>query len=221
MSELAATELSAPDIAARIEHDINIGILSPGAWLKQVDLERRYGCTRLDVRQALDALVGKRLVRHVPNRGYHVSEFDAQRINEIYEIRAILEVATAESIVANVTDEALERLRDRAAVFEHATNYGMLAEQNAANQAFHRELLLLCPNRELADLILEMRQRIPIAVQGRWSSGARMRKSISDHYRIIDAIAARDVAQLKLLIADHILNNRPDAARPRAHAAAG
>ncbi len=221
MSALVAADLSAPDIAARIEHDINIGALSPGAWLKQVDLERRYSCTRIDVRQALDTLVAKRLVRHVPNRGYHVSEFDEQRINEIYEIRAILEVATAESIVANVTGEALDRLRERAAVFEQATNHGTLVDQNAANQAFHRELLLLCPNRELADLILEMRQRIPIAVQRRWSSGARMMKSIADHYRIIDAIAGRDVAQLRFLIADHIISNRPVTAPAREHAPAG
>lgn len=219
MHDVAAPEFGAAEIAARIEHDINIGALSPGAWLKQVDLERRYGCTRIDVRQALDALVGKRLVRRVPNRGYHVAEFDEQRIAEIFEIRAILEVATAEAIVANATSDALGRLRALAAAFEQATNYGTLIEQNDANQAFHRELLQLCPNRELADLILEMRQRIPIAVQGRWSSGARMMKSISDHYRIIEAIAARDVAQLKFLIADHIINNRPVSAAPRAAAA--
>src|SRR5215471_16120101 len=80
----------AGDVATRIERDINIGALSPGAWLKQIDLERRYGATRLDVRQALDALVARRLVAHVPNRGYHVREFDQRSISDIYEVRAIL-----------------------------------------------------------------------------------------------------------------------------------
>src|SRR5438477_8496877 len=112
------------DVAARIERDINIGTLSPGAWLKQIDLERRYGATRLDVRQALDGLVARRLVTHVPNRGYHVREFDQRQISDIYEVRAILEVAAAEHLVAHVTDERLRALTRRAETFEGATAHG-------------------------------------------------------------------------------------------------
>ena len=56
--------------------DILAGVLLPGTWLKQIDLERRYKCTRPEVRRALDRLAQKRLVEHVPNRGFRVSSFD-------------------------------------------------------------------------------------------------------------------------------------------------
>src|SRR5262249_16247142 len=147
-------------LITRIERDINIGALSPGAWLKQIDLERRYGATRLDVRQALDALVARRLVTHVPNRGYHVREFDQRQISDIYEVRAILESAAAEHVVAQVTDERLRALTRCAETFESATAHGTLLDQNEANIAFHHELLAMCPNRELVELIMDMRQRI-------------------------------------------------------------
>jgi DNA-binding GntR family transcriptional regulator len=197
------------DLAARIERDINIGALSPGAWLKQIDLERRYGATRLDVRQTLDSLVARRLVTHVPNRGYHVREFDQRQISDIYEVRAILEVAAAEQLVAQVTDECLHTLARRAEAFEEATAHGTLLDQNEANLAFHHDLLAMCPNRELVELIMDMRQRIPLSVQRQWNSGARMAKSVKDHYRIIDALAARDTGLLKAITGDHILGNRP------------
>jgi len=197
------------DIAARIEHDITIGALSPGAWLKQIDLERRYGVSRLDVRLALDTLVGRRLVSHVPNRGYHVAEFDRRQIGEIFEVRSVLEVAAAEQVVAHVTDEALAALERRAREFEEATNHGTLVEQNAANKAFHGDMLALCPNRELVHLIMDMRQRIPISVQRMWDSRARMQKSVQDHYRMIEALAQRDAGLLKAITGDHILGNRP------------
>jgi DNA-binding GntR family transcriptional regulator len=196
------------DVAARIEQDINIGVLSPGAWLKQIDLERRYDATRLDVRQALDTLVLKRLVTHVPNRGYHVSEFDRRQIDEIFEVRAILEIAAAEQLIAHATDASLQVLKRRAKEFEDATYHGTMVEQNETNKAFHRELLTLCPNRELVELIMDMRQRIPIAVQRLWNSQARMVKSVRDHALMLDAIAQRDVHRLKAITADHILGNR-------------
>jgi DNA-binding GntR family transcriptional regulator len=196
-------------VATRIERDITIGALSPGAWLKQIDLERRYGATRLDVRQALDALVARRLVTHVPNRGYHVREFDQRQISDIYEVRAILEIAAAEQVVTHVTDERLRALTRRAEAFEGATAHGTLLDQNEANIAFHEELLALCPNRELVELIMDMRQRIPLSVQRLWNSGARMAKSVKDHYRMIDALAARDAGLLKAITGDHILGNRP------------
>ena len=197
------------DVATRIERDISIGTLSPGAWLKQIDLERRYGATRLDVRQALDGLVARRLVTHVPNRGYHVREFDERQIRDIYEVRAILEIAAAEQLVAQVTDARLDALTRRAEDFERATGHGTLIDQNEANIAFHQELLTMCPNRELVELIMGMRQRIPLSVQRLWNSGARMAKSVKDHYRIIDALAARDTGLLKAITGDHILGNRP------------
>jgi DNA-binding GntR family transcriptional regulator len=197
------------DVATRIERDINIGALSPGTWLKQIDLERRYDATRLDVRQALDTLVARRLVTHVPNRGYHVREFDQRQISDIYEVRAILEIAAAEQLVAHVTDETLHTLRRRAEAFEEATAHGTLLDQNEANIAFHSALLAPCPNRELVGVIMEMRQRIPYSVQRLWNSSARMVKSVKDHYRMIDALAQRDAGLLKAITGDHILGNRP------------
>ncbi|MGR9249105.1 GntR family transcriptional regulator [Rhizobium leguminosarum] len=53
-----------------VRQDILPGVLLPGTWLKQIDLERRYKCTRPEVRRALDRLAQKRLVKHVQNRDY-------------------------------------------------------------------------------------------------------------------------------------------------------
>src|SRR5690349_7114047 len=78
-------------IGKRIEHDISVGEFTPGTWLKQVDLEARYQATRMEVRQALDLLAERGLVRHLARRGYQVEAFDADRIQQIVELRAILE----------------------------------------------------------------------------------------------------------------------------------
>src|SRR4051812_41592459 len=97
----AAARTKSLDVAERNAPDIQSGALSPGMWLKQIDLELRYGGSRLEIRQALDRLAQRRLVQHVLNRGYHVFEPDGRQATETLEIRCILETSVADSIVAN------------------------------------------------------------------------------------------------------------------------
>src|SRR6267154_3993104 len=88
MSKSAAKKTSL-DVAERIASDIQSGALVPGMWLKQIDLEERYGGTRLEIRRALDRLAQRRLVEHILNRGYHVYRPDGRKTTEILEIRCI------------------------------------------------------------------------------------------------------------------------------------
>ncbi len=106
------------DVTDLILQDILGGLLPPGTWLKQIDLEKRYGCTRPEVRRALDRLAQKRLVEHVPNRGYHVYEPDGRRAAEVSDIRVILETAIASEIVQNASPESIRKLRALAKRFD-------------------------------------------------------------------------------------------------------
>ncbi|CAJ0999516.1 hypothetical protein SODG_001412 [Sodalis praecaptivus] len=75
----ASSAIMTDKVTELILHDIQTGLLAPGAWLKQIDLEQRYRCGRPEVRRALDRLAQKRLVAHVPNRGYHVYRPDGRQ----------------------------------------------------------------------------------------------------------------------------------------------
>ncbi len=189
------------DIMAR---DIQAGVFAAGAWLKQIDLERRYGATRMDVRRALDQLALKRLVRHVPNRGYHVHALDDRQADEIRELRVVLESAAAPSMVRNATAADIAELRALARRFEELILTGTLLEQYEANIAFHVRLLRLCSNRELINMALELRGRGPSAPATQWKTRARIEQSGREHFMMVDALAARDADLLRSVIAAHI-----------------
>ncbi len=177
MTEVLANEKTdgvAADVTDLILHDILTGALSPGSWLKQNDLERRYDCTRQEIRRALDRLALRRLVEHVPNRGYHVHEPDGRRAAEISDIRIILETAVADRIVANATPEALETLRGLARRFYALILTGTILELYEANLVFHQKLLSLCGNQELVDLVRDIRQRTSSAPVSQWKTRARI-----------------------------------------------
>ncbi|KAA0690228.1 GntR family transcriptional regulator [Neorhizobium sp. P12A] len=193
-----------PDVTDQILQDILTGTLSPGTWLKQADLERRYEATRPDVRRALDRLAQRRLVAHVPNRGYHVFEPDGRQAAEVSEIRAILETAIAGKIVANATGTAIDRLRTLADKFDQMSLTGTMLELYEANLNFHRELLALGGNQELVNLVTDIRQRTSSAPVSQWRTRARIEQSGKEHHLMIDAIAGRNVEALKELTRGHI-----------------
>jgi DNA-binding GntR family transcriptional regulator len=193
-----------PDVTNLILQDILTGTLPPGTWLKQVDLERRYGATRPDVRRALDRLSQKQLVEHVPNRGYHVFEPDGRRAAEVSDIRVILETAVAGTIVSNATGDNIQKLRLLAQRFDEMVLLGTVLELYEANLAFHRELLALSGNNELVELIAEIRQRTSSAPVSQWRTRARIEQSGREHHMMIEAITARDPEELKRLTELHI-----------------
>ena len=106
MPKAAATQ---PGLVDRIAHDIQSGVYGAGAWLKQIDLQERYDCTRLEVRRALDQLTAKRLIAHIPNRGYHVYAMDPDVHGQIRDIRILLETGAAADLMPNVTSARCAR----------------------------------------------------------------------------------------------------------------
>jgi DNA-binding GntR family transcriptional regulator len=202
--ETALEDEATRDVTDLILQDILGGLLPPGTWLKQIDLEKRYECTRPEVRRALDRLAQKRLVEHVPNRGYHVYEPDGRRAAEVSDIRVILETAIAGEIVQNASSDSIRKLRVLAKRFDEMIFLGTMLELYEANLAFHRELLTLGGNTELVDLITEIRQRTSSAPVSQWRTRARVEQSGREHHLMIDAIEAGDVEELKRLTIRHI-----------------
>ncbi|MDW9464269.1 FCD domain-containing protein [Sinorhizobium meliloti] len=195
------------DLALQIERDINVGRISPGAWLKQIDLEQTYGVSRLAVRQALERLAERGHVVLFPNRGYRVKEFDPQRFNNIINIRAVLEVAATETVVNQLDEESFTGLSALAEKFAEAVTTGTAAEQLAANKAFHQELLRTCPNRDLVDLVFDLRDRIPVHVQRERYTAVMLQRSAQEHFDMIELLKRGERAPLADLVRRHALGS--------------
>ena len=197
-------------IASAVAADISSGLLGNGAWLKQVDIEARYRCTRADARRALEALAIRGVVQRIPQRGYYVTVIDARSHRELIEVRVILETATVPSVVELATAADIDDLKQLAEKFARSIRHGDAAEKYYANRAFHVRLTEICGNRELAKLTLEIRGHLPTTPIAQWRSQAQIERSSAEHFMMVEALAARDAARLVHLLTIHI--RRPDEA---------
>ncbi|HWX48347.1 MAG TPA: GntR family transcriptional regulator [Roseomonas sp.] len=208
MAKSPPADVAAEDALRALEtaiaHDIHAGLLPPGTWLKQIDLQERYGRSRGDVRRALDKLVAQRLVQQVRNSGYRVHPLDPQRLDELRQVRLILEGAAAETMVGRADAAMLARLRGLATAFSLAVEHRSILDQHEANQAFHRALLELCPNAELVRLIREARLRMPSAPMSQWPERGWVEESARHHHAMVDALEAGDRDAFCAMVRAHI-----------------
>ena len=198
------TARGAEAVSAAIAADIVSGQLGNGAWLKQIDIEARYRCTRADARRALEALAVRGVVQRIPQRGYYVTVIDEKSRRELVEVRVLLETGTVPGIVERATRKDIRDLRRLAGEFAAAVKHGDAAARYNTNRAFHVRFTELCPNRELAKLALAVRGDLPTTLIVQWRSQARIEQSAREHAAMIDALADRDVVRLSDLIALHI-----------------
>ena len=97
-----ASESAAARIASQLRAEILHGDLAPGSKLAQVGLAERFGVSRIPVRDALAILAGEGLAQPLSNATAVVTRMSVEELQELYDLRALIEPRTTEIAVPNV-----------------------------------------------------------------------------------------------------------------------
>lgn len=144
-------------LADRVYHQLRDSIgnhqIKPGERLQEVNLAAQLAVSRTPVREALARLESEGMIV-VEGRGFVVPELTDTDIEEIYQLRFLLEPAAAASAVAETTSAA--DLASMASEIEDATaadNKGDFRAFLEANGRFHNAWRALVPNRRMSKLL--------------------------------------------------------------------
>lgn len=199
------SERTGKALSNQIADAIRDGAYRPGEWLRQIDLEERFGATRFDVRTALNVLVARRILEHVPNRGYRVCDLDEASVKALRSVRAILEMAAIREVAARIDASTLKELQRLADRFAASVENGTPAERAAINSELHNLTYGACGNPILQELIHELRDRASGLSITLLPSQEALRRSAADHQRLIEALKRRDAGAAAAIIESHIL----------------
>lgn len=204
-------------VATWLRSALFTGDLVPGSTFSVPALAEQFGISATPVREAVLDLVQQGLVVAVPSKGFLVVDPSRETIAQSVEIRRLLEVPTTCRIAETVTTEELVPLRRMAKqILAHARK-GELRSFVEIDYAFHRQLTGLCGNPMLTQLVEDLRSRarvhaVPyIAVHGLLVNAAQ------EHKRLLDAMQARDLAEVALVTEMHMgwaLTSQADDAEP-------
>jgi len=168
------------------------GELASGSLHSVVSLAETLGVSRTPVREALIELAGRGMVRFERNRGVRILQTSIHDLEEIFEIRLMLEVPAAHRAVARMTPAVVRELRSHLVSMERAAAAGDQSRLWIHDRRFHHALLVAAGNRRLADYVDSLRDMV--LVRGVTTAGrARSLEAIvAEHQAIFDQVEAGD-----------------------------
>lgn len=185
----------------QIKHRIVSLELSPGSVLNEADLQQELNLGRTPIREALKRLSLEKLVVIVPRRGMFVSEIGLKDLQQLFEVRLVLESLAARLAAERGTEAHWQRM---ATALDGLTAGADHEELMAIDTACHEIIYEAAQNKFLRDTLIThyaLSLRLWYYVL---KDIADMRGALREHEQILSALRDRDSVQAADLMCGHI-----------------
>lgn len=200
-------------VAEALRASLVAGEMRPGVVYSAPTLAERFGISPTPVREAMLDLAKEGLVTAVRNKGFRVTELSDRDLDEITEVRALIEVPTVARIAAS--PEGAEELRPLAEAIVAAAERRDILGYIEADHTFHLELLALAGNTHLVGVVRELRHRSRLYGVPSLAECGELLPSAREHLQLLDFVTAGDVQAAETLMLHHLRHVRGIWAAPR------
>ncbi|MFD0375582.1 GntR family transcriptional regulator [Streptomyces sp. NPDC127112] len=188
-------------VCTAIRDDIVSGFFGPGGRLTEEVLARRYGVSRVPVREALRTLESEGFVTTRRHAGACVAEPGEQEAADLLELRTLLEPLAAARAARRRTEAHLKVLRGLVRLGQERARRGQGEDLRALGSWFHETLAQASGSPGLITLLTQTRHKIAWLYEVR--APARPADSWADHGAVVDAVARGDAERARALTALH------------------
>ena len=172
-------------------------------WLREGALAKEFGISRTPVRQVLRQLEQDGLLEIIPNRGARIFPFDADELEDLYEIRRSLEMLALEKGASSLSLQRLIELRGR------VESLGDAADQHAALDAeIHSYLAEAGGSRRLQTMLRQLYRLIQTFRELAFHDPIVRETTTAEHGRLLDALCMRDTGAALEALSIHIRNSK-------------
>ncbi|MGW4474670.1 GntR family transcriptional regulator [Nonomuraea sp. NPDC004354] len=190
------------------------GEMRPGVVYSAPVLAAQFGVSATPVREAMLDLAKEGLVEAVRNKGFRVTELSDRDLDELTEIRQLIEVPTIAQLADASRAEEFERLRPIAQQIVDAAERADLLAYIDADLRFHIELLSLSGNAHLVEVVRDLRNRARLYGLSQLSERGMLPDSAREHLALLDALKAGDKQAAERIMGEHIHHVRDIWAEP-------
>lgn len=189
-----------------IRQKILDGDYAGGSWLKPQDIAKELNVSRMPVREALRGLEMEGLVTMRPNRGAVVTELSMSDVDDLFEMRANLEVLAATSALANSTSETMQEVeRLRAAMDSARTDTRAWV---ASHNAFHDYISTMSGRKRLVMEIERARALIQPYIRMYIDVYGTPELPAYEHSELVKTFESGNIESVKAAFRSHIMEAR-------------
>lgn len=193
--------LSADAVTASLRDLILDGTLGSGLQLRQEDLAKRFGVSRIPVREALGRLQAEGLVEHFANRGSVVASRSIEDLLETLDIRIALETRALKLALPHLTAKHFKAAREIMRRYDESESPRQWTELNLE---FHLTLYRPCGRPRLVRMIEELVRGINIHLRQHISHTVGRGNPQAEHKDILKACVEGDGPLAVRLTEQHI-----------------
>ena len=208
----------ADQVYARLKSELHDFLWAPGDRFSEAEIGQRTGVSRTPVREALFRLRNEGFLEVESKSGWFVKPIDFGKLDELYDLRVVLELACVAKLVALPADPpeldalkavwlvpAAERLSDARAV-------------GALDEAFHATLVSAAGNLEIARVHQDVTERIRIVRRLDFTRADRIEATYQEHAKVLRAVIQRKLAVAQMLLKAHIEQSKVEVRKISLHA---
>ena len=176
------------------------GELLPGRKISYRQLAERLEMSLTPVIQALKRLEHQGLVRHEPNRGYFTESMSMQEVQEIYEMREVLETALLPDVIKHLDEEAIHRLRQ---LVKEVNQTRDLNERILKDRDFHLTLAEISGKRVPLQVLRYLFDLLYLKYSASLFFKAAEETVGAQHHVIYDAVLSQELSTAQKAMRDH------------------
>ena len=168
------------------------GELAPLTLIGKNEWSARFEVSRLSVTSAINRLAFERLVTIEPQRGSYVTKIRLSDVKQWMMMRRALEIEVASACASEMSEPAIDRLRQNLAYQRAALDSGDMPGFHELDTRFHRQLtngLGLARVGEMLDSLCMHLDRVRRTLL---PEPGRMKGTLAEHQAILEAIVEGD-----------------------------
>jgi len=190
----------------KLREDIINGKYEQNDELKEVAIGEELGVSRTPVREAFRQLELEGLIQIIPNKGAYVTGITKKDVEDIYEIRSLLEGLCARWATENISPELMEEMEENVYLSEFHASKGHAEQITELDNRFHEILYRASASKMLEHWLRDFHQYVLRARKTTLSNTERGLASNYEHRLIMEAIKAKDADKAEELANRHIIN---------------
>jgi DNA-binding GntR family transcriptional regulator len=195
-------------VAQRLRQMLVENHIPPGAKLNERELAQVLQVSRTPLREAIKMLAAEGLVELLPNRGAIAIALSETDVLNTFEVMAGLEAMSGELAAQRITSAELAEIQ--ALHFEMLAAYtrGDLSSYYRLNARIHSAINSAAKNPVLTSTYDQVNARLQALRFRSNQDGAKWKRAVKEHEKMVEALAARDAAALRSVLQAHLYNKR-------------
>jgi len=195
---------------AQLKEMVHDFALLPGDRFSESEMGARLGVSRTPVREALFRLRNEGFLEVESKSGWYVKPIDFDRLDQLYDLRVLLELASVARLCARSSDPPeLEALK-QAWLVPATERLSDMRGVGALDEQFHATLVRAAGNAEIAKVHWDVTERIRIVRRLDFTREDRIDATYVEHAKILRAVLQRKLDQAQLLLKSHVEQSKAE-----------